>query len=264
MTVDTRPARRRTGHPAGRCLAATVGIILCLLAPRAHADEIRMLASAAMKEAFLELIPEFEKASGHKVVTLWAGGVDIVKRVKAGEVVDLVVLARPAVEGLIKEGKVAPGGRVDLANSGVGVAVRVGAPRPDISSGEALKRALLSAKSIAYSSGPSGTHIAALLTRMGIADQVKGKVLQTTPGNPVGHLIARGEAEIGFQQISELLPIAGIEYLGPLPAEIQEITVFSGGLHANAAAPAATRALLKFLTSPAAAPVIRKKGMEPA
>ena len=146
MTVDTQPARRRTGHPAGRCLAATVGIILCLLAPRAHADEIRMLASAAMKEAFLELIPEFEKSSGHKVVTLWAGGVDIVKRIKAGEIVDLVVLARPAVEGLIKEGKVAPGGRVDLANSGVGVAVRVGAPRPDISSGEALKRALLSAK----------------------------------------------------------------------------------------------------------------------
>ena len=265
MAIDTNPARRnRADHPASRRLAASVGVVLCLLAPCAQADEIRMLASAAMKEAFLELIPEFEKASGHKVVTVWAGGVDIVKRVKGGEVVDLVVLARPAVEGLIKEGKVAPGGRVDLANSGVGVAVRAGAPRPDVSSADALKRTLLAAKSIAYSSGPSGAHIAALLARMGIADQVKGKVLQTTPGNPVGHFIARGEAEIGFQQISELLPIAGIEYLGPLPAEIQEITVFSGGLHASAKAPAATQALLKFLTSPAAASVIRKKGMGPA
>ena len=187
MAIDTNPARRnRADHPASRRLAASVGVVLCLLAPCAQADKIRMLASAAMKEAFLELILEFEKASGHKVVTVWAGGVDIVKRVKGGEVVDLVVLARPAVEGLIKEGKVAQGGRVDLANSGVGVAVRAGAPRPDVSSADALKRTLLAAKSIAYSSGPSGAHIAALLARMGIADKINKLAEpppQATPGS---------------------------------------------------------------------------------
>ena len=243
-----------------RCLLAAVLLPASLLA---QADEVKVMASAALKEAYLELVPVFEKRSGHKVVTIWDGGVNIVKRMRAGEVVDLVILARPAVETLISEGKVASAGRVDLATSGVGVAVRAGAPHPDISSGEALKRALLAAKSIAYSSGPSGAHIAGLITRMGIADQVKSKVLQTTPGNPVGLFVARGEAEIGFQQVSELLPIVGIDFLGPLPADIQEITVFSGGLHANAGAPAATGALLDFLTSSEAAAVLRKKGMAP-
>jgi molybdate transport system substrate-binding protein len=237
---------------------------LLLSASLACADEIKVMASAAIKEAYLELVPVFEKSSGHKVVTIWDGGVNIVKRMRAGEVVDLVILARPAVETLITDGKVAPGGRVDLATAGVGIAVRAGAPRPDISSADAVKRALLSAKSIAYSSGPSGAHIAALLARMGIAEEVKSRIKQTTPGNPVGLAIARGEAEIGFQQMSELLPIAGIDLLGPLPTEIQEITVFSGGVHAGAASPAATRALLQFLTSPGAAPVIVKKGMTPA
>lgn len=247
-----------------RPIVAALVAALLINAQAASADEIRVMASAAMKEAYLELMPEFEKSSGHRVVTIWAGGIDIVKRMRAGEVVDLVVLARPAVEDLIREGKVALGGRVDLARSGVGVAVRAGASRPDISSGDALRRALLSARSIAYSSGPSGAHIAALISRMGIAEQVKSKVLQTAPGNPVGHYIARGEAEIGFQQVSELLPIKGIDFLGPLPPDIQEITVFSGGVHAGATAPEAARALLKFLTSPDAAPVIRKKGMAPA
>ena len=247
-----------------RALAASIGMLAGLFGPPAQADEIRVMASAAMKEAYLELVPAFEQASGHKVITIWAGGVDIVKRMKAGEVVDLVLLARPAVDELVRAGKLAADGRVDLARSGVGVAVRAGAPKPDISSAESLKRALLAAKSIAYSTGPSGAHIAALIERMGIGDAVKSKVLQTMPGNPVGYLVARGEAEIGFQQVSELLPIVGIDFLGPLPAEVQEITVFSGGLHAGASSPAAARALMKFLSAPAAAAVLRKKGMEPA
>lgn len=247
-----------------RAVAVCLGAGIAVFGSATQADEIRVMASAAMKEAYLELVPAFEQASGHKVITIWAGGVDIVKRIKAGEVVDLVVLARPAVEELMVAGKVAAGGRVDLVRSGVGVAVRAGAAKPDISSAESLKRALLAAKSIAYSSGPSGAHIAALIERMGIGDEVRSRVLKTTPGNPVGHFVARGEAEIGFQQVSELLPIAGIDFLGPLPADVQEITVFSGGLHASASAPAAAQALLKFLSAPAAAPVIRKKGMEPA
>ncbi|HEY6720838.1 MAG TPA: substrate-binding domain-containing protein [Burkholderiales bacterium] len=196
-------------------------------------------------------------------MTEWAGTADIMKRMKAGESVDLVVISAASLDELAKLGKIAPGSSVDLAKSGVGVAVRKGAPRPDISSGEALKRALLSAKSISYSSGPSGVYLAGLFERWGVAEQLKPKIRQTPPGVAVGDLVARGEAEIGFQQVSELLPVAGIDYIGPLPKDIQQVTVFSGGIHAAAKEPDAARALLEFLTAPAAAPVIRKKGMEP-
>ena len=172
-------------------------------------------------------------------------------------------MAGPALDGLIKQGKIVAGSRVDLVKSGVGVAVRAGAPRPDISSGEALKRTLLAAKSVGYSQGPSGVYIEGLFQRLGIADALKPKSKQTQPGNPVGVLIARGEAEIGFQQISELLPIAGIDYLGPLPPDIQHVTVFAAGLHAGAKEAEAAKALVKFLTAPAAVPVIKKHGLEP-
>jgi molybdate transport system substrate-binding protein len=237
------------------------GILICT--NMAQATEIKVLASNALKEAYLELVPGFEKASEHKVATTWAGTNDILKRMAAGETCDLVIMAGPAIDELIKQGKIVPGSRVDLAKSGVGVAVRAGAPKPDISSGDALKRALLAAKSIAYSSGPSGVYLAGLFQRMGIADELKPKIKQTQPGNPVGEVIARGEAEIGFQQISELLPIAGIDYIGPLPPDIQHVTVFSGGIHTGAKAPDAAKALVKFITAPAAVPVIKKKGMEP-
>jgi molybdate transport system substrate-binding protein len=141
--------------------------------------------------------------------------------------------------------------------------VRAGAPKPDISSADAVKRAMLAAKSIAYSTGPSGVYIAALFQRMGIADQIKDKVKIGAPGVPIGGIIARGEAEIGFQQVSELLPVAGIDYIGPLPPDIQQITVFASGIHTGATQADAAKALVKFLTSPQAAPVIKKKGMEP-
>jgi molybdate transport system substrate-binding protein len=141
--------------------------------------------------------------------------------------------------------------------------VRAGSPKPDISSGDALKRALLAAKSIGYSSGPSGVYMEGLFQRMGIADEIKPKLKQTQPGNPVGEVIARGEAEIGFQQVSELLPVAGIDFIGPLPPDVQHTTVFSGGIHTGAKQPDAAKALVKFITAPAAASVIKKKGMEP-
>jgi molybdate transport system substrate-binding protein len=144
------------------------------------------------------------------------------------------------------------------------VAVRAGAPIPDISSGEALKRALLAAGSIAYSSSASGIYLAGLFQRMGIADALEARIKQSPPGTPVGELIARGEAEIGFQQVSELLPIRGIDFLGPLPPDIQHFTVFAGGLHVGAQAPEGTKALMRFITAPAAVPVIKKSGMEPA
>jgi molybdate transport system substrate-binding protein len=228
-----------------------------------HAAEIRVLASNAIKVAYLELVPAFERASGREVATTWAGTTDIKKRMAAGETFDLVIMAAPALDELIRQGKVVAGTRVDLAKSGIGVAVRAGAPKPDISSGDAVKRALLAAKSIGYSSGPSGVYLAELFQRMGIADQVQGKAKQTPPGVPVGGIVARGEAEIGFQQVSELLPVAGIDYLGPLPADIQHVTVFSGGIHVAAKEAEAARAWVKFIISPQAAPVIRKSGMEP-
>jgi len=182
-------------------------------------------------------------------------------RLKGGEVVDLVILSAASLDDLIKAGIV--GKRVDLAKSGIGVAVRSGAPKPDISSGEALKRAVLAAKSVVYSTGPSGIYLAGLFERMGIAAQVKSKLKQVQ-GEPAGLSIARGESEIGFQQMSELLPVPGIDIVGPLPPDVQQITTFSAGFHARAAQPQAAQALVEFFTAPAAAPVIRKKGMEPA
>jgi molybdate transport system substrate-binding protein len=246
-----------------RLLVALLGASVFMFAEAALAGEIRVMSSAAFRQAYLELVPDFEKASGHKVVTSFVGGVDLMKRMKAGESVDLVILAGKSLDELIQLGKVVPGSRVDLAKSGVGVAVRSGATRPDISSGDALKQALLAAKSIGYSTGASGVHLVKLFERMGIAAELKTKSRQAPPGVPVGELIARGEVELGFQQLSELLPVAGIEVIGMLPPDDQEFTMFSAGIHAGAIEPAAAKALAQFLASPATAAVKRKKGMEP-
>jgi len=228
----------------------------------AQAGEIKVMMSAAFKEAYVELVPQFERTSEHKVTTIQAPSVDMMTRLKGGETVDLVIMARAAIDELIQAGKIVRGSRADLARSGVGVAVRAGAPRPDIGSVEALKAALLAANSVAYSTGPSGVYLIGLFQRMGIADALKPKIKQVK-GEPVGAVVARGDAEIGFQQVSELLPVAGITFVGPLPPEIQQITVFAAGVHTQARDPEAAAALVKFLTSPAAAPVIKKTGMEP-
>ena len=228
----------------------------------ATAGEIKVMSSVAIKEAYLELVPAFERASEHKVTTLWVPTVDMMTRLKGGEVVDLVIMAAPAIDELTKAGKIVAGSSIPLAKSGVGIAVRAGAPRPDVGSVDALKRTLLAAKSIAYSTGPSGVYLTGLFQRMGIADEIKSKVKQVQ-GEPIGAVIARGDAEIGFQQISELLPVKGIDFLGPLPAEIQQITVFSAGLHAAAKEPAAVKAFVTFLTTPDAGTVFKKAGMEP-
>jgi molybdate transport system substrate-binding protein len=223
--------------------------------------EIKVMASAAFREAYLELLPEFERTSGHKATNTWVPSVQMMDRLKGGETTDVVIVAAAALDELLAAGIIAE--RFDLAKSGVGVAVRAGEPKPDISSAEALKRAVLAAKSIVYSTGPSGIYLSGLFQRMGIAEQIKAKVKQVQ-GEPAGAVVARGEAEIGFQQMSELLPVEGIDLIGPLPPDVQQITVFSAGLHARAKEPDAAGALIKFLKAPAAAPVIRKKGMEPA
>jgi len=196
------------------------------------------------------------------VTTVFPPSIELMTRLKNGEVVDLVITAGPAIDQLVKAGRIVPESRVDLARSGVGVAVRAGAPRPDIGSAEALGNALLAARSIAISSGPSGVYLAGLFERMGIADTLKPK-LRRVVGEPVGAVVARGEAEIGFQQVSELLPVPGIDFVGPLPPAIQEITVFAAGLHVHAGEPQAAEALVKFLTSPAAHEAFRKAGMDP-
>jgi molybdate transport system substrate-binding protein len=236
---------------------------LLVLAHVSHAADIRVMASAAIKEAYLELVPQFERSSGHKVITEWVPTVDLLSRIKSGETVDLVIMVSTSIDDLINLGKLAAGSRVDLVKSGVGVAVRAGAPRPDISSAESLKRALRAAKSISYSTGPSGVYLVDLFQRMGLTEELRLKIKQVK-GIPVGAVVARGDAEIGFQQVSELLPVPGIDFIGPLPAEIQQTSVFAAGVHAAAKEPDAARALIKFITSPAAAPVIRKRGLEPA
>jgi molybdate transport system substrate-binding protein len=244
-------------------LLTVLGVGLFAFAPMARSDDVKVMATAAVRETYLELVPQFEAASGHKVVTIWSGTADMMKRLKGDERVDFVIIGSNSLEELIKLGKIEPGSRVDFVKSGVGVAVRAGAPKPDISSGEAVKRALLSANSIGYSSGPSGVYLDGLFQRMGIAEQLKPKLKLPPSGASVGEMVARGEAEIGFQQVSELIHVPGIDFLGPLPTDIQQITIFSTGIHTAAMNPGAAKALAKFLTAPAAAAVIRKNGMEP-
>ena len=245
-----------------RIVVAALGAVL--LSTVAHAAEIKVLATQAVEGPYRQLVPLFEKATGHKVTTTFTGTLDAQKRIAAGEAYDLIIMAGPAIDNLMTSGKVAPGTRVDLARSGVGVAVRAGAPKPDIHSTEALKKTLLAARSIGYSSGPSGVYLAALFRRLGIEDQLSSKLKQAPSGVFVGSLVASGEVEIGFQQVSELAHYQGIDYVGPLPADIQNVTVFSSGMPGAAKSADATRAWVAFLTSPAAAVVFKSKSMEPA
>jgi molybdate transport system substrate-binding protein len=230
--------------------------------------EIRVLCSGAFKAAFEMLAPGFERASGHRLNTAWGSSVagaptSIPNRLERGDPVDLVIMAGEGVDKLIRAGRIGVGSRVDLARSGIGVAVRAGAARPDLGSAESFIRALSGAQSLAHSSSASGIYIKALLQRLGVTKALGDRIRQVE-GEPVGRVVARGEAEIGFQQMSELLPVKGIDIVGPLPAELQHVTVFSAGLAAHALEPEAARALVAYLTAPAAAPIIRQSGMEPA
>jgi molybdate transport system substrate-binding protein len=225
---------------------------------------VNVLTVPALKEAFLEFVPQFERDSAHRIAADFSGTDEIMTRMKAGENgVDLVVLDAGSLEELTRAGKIVSGSRVDFAKSRIGVAVRAGAPKPDIGSVDALKRALLAAASIAYSRSLSGIHVAGLLQTWGIAERVQPKVRQPAPGEFVGHMVARGEAEIGFQQISELVHIDGIDLVGPIPPEVQLVTVVAGGIHAGAKQPGAAEAWMNFLASPAAAAVLRKNGLDP-
>jgi molybdate transport system substrate-binding protein len=226
--------------------------------------EIKVLSSIATKEAYLELVPQFEKSTGYKVSTTWSGTTAIMQKMTAGETYDLVFISSTEMEQLIKQGKIVAGSRVDLAKSGIGIAIRKGAPKPDVRTADALKQALLAAKTVGYTSGPSGVYMAGLIERMGIAAEIKPKHRTVPSGGTVGTIVATGEAEIGFQQVSELVHIPGIDFIGPLPSEVQCITVFATGVHTGATQTDASKALQKFLTTPAAVAVMQKHGLEPA
>jgi len=223
---------------------------------------LNVLSSNAIRQAYLELVPQFEKATGHSVTTTWAGTNDVVKRVSGGELYDLVIMSADAF-GKIAD-RIVPGTRADLVKSGIGVAVRPGTPKPDLSSGETVKQALLSARTIGHSSGPSGNYLQTLFGKLGVADAIKGKVRQTPAGTPVAVLMRAGEIDLGFQQVSELIHESGIEYVGALPADIQHTSFFGGAVHASATHPDAAQAWMRVLTDPANAAVIRKHGLEPA
>ena len=244
-------------------LRRLIAAILLLTPSLAHGAEVRLFASGALKEAYLALIPDFETASGHKVTATWSSTTDIGKRVAAGETHDLVILGDNGTQALIRQGKLVADTRAVFARSGIYVAVRAGAARPDLGSADALKQTVLAAKSVGYSEGASGTYLVGMFQKLGIYDQVKQKASIAKANEPVGDKVVAGEAELGFHQLSELLPVKGIDIVGPLPAELQYMTVFSGALHSDAKEKDAARALIHFLTAPAAAQRIKPHGLEP-
>src|SRR5260221_7054453 len=246
-----------------RIAAAAAAAGALLLSSVASAAEIKVLSTQATEQAYRELVPQFERASGHKVTTIFTGTLDADKRLAAGEAYDLLIMSGPSIDEHLKDGKLVAASRVDLAKSGVGVGVKAGAPKPDIRTTEALRKTILNAKSIGYSTGPSGMYVLKLFERLGVADQVKPKLKQTPTSVFVGSIIASGDVEIGFQQVSELGQYPGVDFVGPLPADVQEMTVFSSGIMKNAKQADAARAWVRYLTGPEAAKAFTKRGLQP-
>lgn len=229
------------------------------------ANALCLISSMATKKVLTELLAQYHQMYPQITAGLESvGGVDAAKRVQAGEPFDGVLLASDAIDKLIASGHVLAGSRVDLVRSGVAAAVRAGTPGPDIGSEDAVKRAVQAARTLGYSTGPSGVQLAKLFERWGIADEVNAKLVTPPPGTPVGQLVASGDVELGFQQLSELMNLPGIHVLGPLPPAIQITTVFSGGVAATSQQPDAVRELLDFLASPPTQGIKQANGMDPA
>jgi molybdate transport system substrate-binding protein len=236
------------------------------LAGTAQAAEVHVMISGGLSAAYNALVPEFEKATGNKVITAYGPSMGttvnaIPMRLDRGEPADVLILVGYALDDLIKQGKAV--NRVDLVNSKIGVAVKAGSPKPDISSVDAIKRALLAAKSVAYSDSASGVYVSTeMFDKLGISAEMKDKA-KKIPATPVAEIVARGEAELGMQQISELKPIPGIDIVGPLPDGLQKVTVFSAGIATVSKEPEAGKALIRFLGSPVARETIVNSGLEP-
>jgi molybdate transport system substrate-binding protein len=246
----------------------TLGLVAALLSSAAHAAEVRVMISGGLTAAYQALVPEFEKATGNKVITAYGPSMGttvnaIPVRLSRGEPADVLILVGYALDDLVKQGKANADSKVDLVKSPIGIAVKSGAPKPDIGSADAVKRALLEAKSVAYSDSASGVYVSTeMFAKLGITDAMKGKAKQI-PATPVGEIVARGDADIGLQQIAELKPVKGIDIVGPLPPDLQKITVFSAGIATGSKEPEAGKALIKFLASPAARDELVKSGLEP-
>ena len=249
-----------------RIVAAAVGLVLLLALAQASAAqtaEIKVLCSTGLKAVMEELVPQFERTTKHKVVVEYGVSAALKERIERGEPFDLVVLTPTLIDDLIKQGKIAAGTRTSLARTGMAIAIRAGARRPDISTSDALKRTLVDAKSIAYAKeGASGVYFAALVQRLGIAEALKSKSKLTVTGEEVSQAVVSGEAELGILPVSEILPVRGAEILGTFPADVQGYAVMVGGVGANAKDTSAAKDLIKFVTAPAALSVIKKKGME--
>ena len=251
--------------------AAHIGcMFLLVLGIKAEAAELTVLSAFGMQSVMEDLGPKFERATSHKLAISFATGGATVKRAQDGETADVVIALRQGIDGLVKDGKAAADNVTVLARSGIVVIVRKGAPKPDISSPDALQRTLLAAKAISYvdpaSGGASGIHFAKVLERLGIANEMQSKTVFPNPKTPaaVGVVVANGEAEIGVHVIQEVMSVAGIEIVGPLPGDLQNTIVFAAAIMASAKDATAAKALIDFLRTPESAEVIKAKGMEPA
>jgi molybdate transport system substrate-binding protein len=246
------------------CLLACLAAV-AVDAPMACAAEIKLLTAGAMRAVVVAVLADFEKQTGHKVSldNDTAGGLS--KRIDGGEAFDVAIITPAVVDDLAKKGRIVPGSRIDLAKVGMGVAIKEGAPAPDIGTVDAFKRTLLAVKSVAYidpkAGGSSGIYFDKLLDRLGIADQVRPKA-KLKAGGYVAELVANGEAEIAIHQISEIVPVKGVTLAGPLPAEIQNSTIYAGGIASAAKDGAAAKALLAFLAGSAIDPILKSKGMQ--
>lgn len=223
---------------------------------------IKIFSGGAIRPLMTEAIPLFERANGARIEIEFRLTSVLKKAIEDGALCDLAVLPRPELDDLVEYGAITPGGTADLARSAVGLAVRAGAPKPDIGSVDALRSALLQARSFAYSDGPSGAYTAALLDELGIAEQMRPKIKLTS--RPVAELVASGEAEMGVQQIVAILPVKGAELVGPLPGELQSAIVYAAGLASHARNPALAKAFIAFMTTDEARRLIRANGLEPA
>jgi molybdate transport system substrate-binding protein len=248
--------------------AAVAAVLLFAHSTFASAAEIKVFSTIGVQAALEELAPKFEKASGHKLTVTWGTAALLVKRVQAGETADLMILTKQSLDALTKDGKASAGSDAAFASSGMAMVVKKGAPKPDISTAEAFKQTLLKAKSIAYSNpangGASGVYLAKLIERMGIADEMKAKTHYPPPSGNAAHLVVSGEAELAVQQEPEVMSVAGVDMVGPLPGDLNNITVFAAGVGAGSTQADAGNALIKFLHTPEAAAVFKAKGLVPA
>jgi molybdate transport system substrate-binding protein len=246
-------------------IALAGGLVLSLVRVEpAGAAEIKMLVSNALKTTLEELAPQFEKASEHKLAITFGAASELKTSIEKGAVFDVAILTPAAIDDLVKEGKLSAAGRTPIARAGFGLAARKGAPKPDIATIEGFKHALQAAKSIAYvEAGAGSPYFKGLLERLGIADEVKPKLKPQPTSNPAAKAVANGEAEFGVTAISEILPYAGAEVVGPLPKEIQFYSVSAAAIAAGSREPDAAKAVIAFLTTPAAVAVLKAKGLDP-